>query len=865
MDSFSRARALFSKALPPPPPSDSSNSNSNGRSSSKTSKTGKDDTTNNASGSGAASSSSSNSRIFPPRTTSTKPPPFSPPPPSKLDSPLPPVQEQVAPSSLLQADSVRSPIHRRPVALPSSPRPVAKDTTPTEPSSLLSPTLNAPSPNSLLAPPSPALSFYSLISAYSRDSEEPAVPQASQDTGVSKNSPHVSPSPLGSDGKPQESPYTLPPLDFKDSPSSGTMFGDDKPPPPPIKDGAVPARKPLPLSSSTSSVEPAANATQAPSSSSSPPPHTDDKNPQPPAEIWKRRSDKTDKPIGVSELKLTATNGSTSAPKINTQPVQSTSTVKSPHNPEQLQQPGANLSAPEARLKSAQPPRSGGLPGRNIRPNATAETPTQNGSRVPTVASDSLSKTGTNGAAKLVDGTPAENKKENATVQSQQDDAVRHLPDYHPQKQSHQQAQQQPSNQSPDAGIRRLPTPDYEQHDVKSPIVEHVVSPVSPASSPDLISSYLDEKKPLPVVPSSSSSSSSSSSPDQGPAVPEKALKPPATSAATLPASPAPKMGNLCSFPKSPRPRADTKESSVSSTRGSQTTKAQDSVEAPSVLEKTAESSTRSLQDPAPNATPADPTKSLQVQIPQNPQGQGQARSSSPSVDSSYNANVTSPRDQFPVRTTSKLQGLPSSPLARINNQDQQLTKAASITEVFLESDANTSQVSTVRPNTSQQQYQPNLLSPYEPRPPPPASDGTIYKELVQSDDFDPAIARFPATKLTSDDVLSGSVYKMRPLSRSQLNCFHRHRFMVPTGNANYSLACQTCARADSEDRFRCKFCYLRICAPCRDVLAQNRGDLDALMAHVKTHGSSTPHAPSGSTNSNKAGVPAFPVVTAPA
>ncbi|TLD22893.1 hypothetical protein PspLS_07311 [Pyricularia sp. CBS 133598] len=851
MDSFNKARALFSKALPPPPPSDNSSSSSN-----KISKIGKDDTINNASSSGATSSSST--RVFPPRTTSTRPPPFSPPPPSKLDSPLPRVQEQVAPSSLLQADSVRSPIQRRPVALPSSPRPAAKAPTPTEPSSLLSPTLTAataPSPTNLLAPPSPAHSLYSLISAYSRDSEEPAVPQASQATEASKNSSHVSPSPLGSDGKPQESPYTLPPLDFKDSPSSGIMFGDDKPPPPPIKDGAVPARKPLPLSSSTSSGQPAVNATQAPLP---PPPNTDDKKPLLPAEIWKRRSDKTDKPIGVSELKLTATNGSTSAPKISTQPVQSISTAKSPHNPELLQQPGANLSAADARLKSPQPPRSGGLPGRNIRPNAAAETPTQNGSRVPTVASDSLSKIGTNGAAKLVDGTPAEDKKENVTVQSQQDDAVRHLPDYHPQKQSQQQAQSQPSNQSPDAGIRRLPTPDYEQHDVKSPIVEHVVSPVSPASSPDLISSYLDEKKPLPVVPSSASS------PDQGPTVPEKALRPPATSAANLPSSPAPKMGNLCSLPKSPRPRADTKEPSVSSTRGSHTTKAQGSVEVPSVLEKTAESSTRSLQDPAPKPPSVATDKSLQVQIPQNPQGQAQARSSSPSVNSSDNANVTSPRDQFPARTTSKTQGLPSSPLARINNQDQQIAQAASITEAFLESDASVSQVSTVRPTTSQQQSQQNLLSPYEPRPPPTGSDGTIYKELVQSDDFDPAIARFPATKLTGD-VLSGSVYKMRSLSRSQLNCFHRHRFMVPTSNVNYSLTCQTCTRADSEDRFRCKFCYLRICASCRDVLGQNRGDLDALMAHIKSHGSSMAHAPSSSTNSNIAGVPSFPVVTAPA
>ncbi|TLD14123.1 uncharacterized protein PgNI_04639 [Pyricularia grisea] len=856
MDSFSKARAFFSKALPPPPPSEDSSSGSGSGNNNNTSKISKDDTIGNASSSGATSSSSN--RVFPPRTTSTKPPPFSPPPPpSKLDSPLPRIQEQVAPSSLSKADSVRSPIPRRPVALPPSPKPVEKAPTPTKSSSLLSPTVPAPSQTPLLAPPSPAHSLYSLISAYSRDSEEPAVPQASQATEVSKNSSHVSPSPLGSDGKPQESPYTLPPLEFKDSPSSGIMFGDDKPPPPPIKDGVIPARKPLPLPSNTSSGQPAANATQAPLPP--PPPPADDKKPQPPAEIWKRRSDKTDKPIGVSELKLTATNGSTSAPKINnTQPVQSISTVNSPHNPELLQQPGANLSAPDARLKSPQPPRSGGLPGRNIRPNAATETPTQNGSEVPTAASDSLSKTGTNGAAKLVDGTPAENKKENVTVQSQQDDAVRNLPDYHSQKQSQQQAQKQPSNQSPDAGIRRLPTPDYEQHDVKSPIVEHVASPVSPASSPDLISSYLDKKKPLPVVPSPASS------PDQGPTVPEKALKPPANSAATLPASPAPKMGNLCSLPKSPRPRTDTKEPSVSSTRGSQTTKAQGSVKAPSVTEKTAESSTRSLQDPAPNPTPVAPAKSLEVQTPQNSQGQAQARSSSPSVDSNYNANATNSRDQFPVRTTSKAQGLPSSPLPRLN-QEQQIAHSASITEAFLESDASTSQVSTVRPTTSQQQYQPNLLSPYEPRPPPPGSDGTIYKELVQSDDFDPAIARFPATKLTSDDVLSGSVYKMRSLSRSQLNCFHRHRFMVPTSNTNYPLACQTCTRADSEDRFRCKFCYLRICSSCRDVLAQNRGDLDALMAHVKTHGSSTAHAPLGSTNSNIAGVPGFPVVTAPA
>lgn len=881
MDTLNKARSLYSKALPPPPPSsDNGILIRNGNS--------KDVGISNG------NSHSITTGMFPPRTTSTKP--FLSPLPLKFDSPFSRLQdqEQAAPSPS-KVDTVRPVVHRRPVALPSSPRPSTTTSAPVLApieSYSLSPVITAtrtttiaalatsPLSASALAPASPAYSISSLISAYSKDSEVSALPQPSQDTETSKNLFYTSPSHPISNAQKLNSPFTLPPLDFKDAPSSTNMFGEDRPPPPPVKDGVVPARKPLPVPSSTSN---GSSAQGVATNFAAPvlPPHEDEK-PLPPAEIWKRRSDKTDKPLGVSELKLTATNGSTLNPRNPTQPVPDASSVKSPYSQQNLlQQPNSNTSTPDSRLRSPLPPRSGGLPGRNVRPTATAETPTQNGSGVPTAASGSLSKIGTISEAKMTeDGTPAD-KEEKATLQSQRNEAVRQRPHYHVQKQSEQQQevqQQQPLHQSYDAGIRRLPTPDYEKHDVKSPIVEHVVSPASPASSPDLIGSHLEARKPLPHVRTPSTT-------DTPPPVPEKNLTAPASIAANNPASPGPRMGNICTFPKSPRPRVDTKESSASSTRGSETTKAQGSVEAPSAVQKTAGSSTRSLTDPVPAVEPAlapapattspdskPQPASLQLRIPQNTQSQGQTSPLSPSVDSGYNANSASPRDQFPTRTISRGQGLPSSPLAglpssplamRIKSYEQNLAEAASVTEAFLESDAGVGQISTtiVRPSTSQQQHQPRLLSPYEPRASP--SDGTIYKDIVQSDEFSPAVARFPVTKLTSGGVLPGSVHKMRPLSRAQLNCFHRHRFMVPTSNVNYPLACQTCAREDAEDRFRCKFCYLRTCVACKDVLVQNRGDLDALMAHVKSPGFSA-HARSGSAQL-AAGTPGFPVVTAPA
>jgi hypothetical protein len=47
----------------------------------------------------------------------------------------------------------------------------------------------------------------------------------------------------------------------------------------------------------------------------------------------------------------------------------------------------------------------------------------------------------------------------------------------------------------------------------------------------------------------------------------------------------------------------------------------------------------------------------------------------------------------------------------------------------------------------------------------------------------------------------------MRGLKKSHWGCMHRHRYMAPTPNVNYPLACQTCAREDAEERFRCRFC----------------------------------------------------------
>ncbi|KAJ6446412.1 F-box domain-containingprotein [Purpureocillium lavendulum] len=91
--------------------------------------------------------------------------------------------------------------------------------------------------------------------------------------------------------------------------------------------------------------------------------------------------------------------------------------------------------------------------------------------------------------------------------------------------------------------------------------------------------------------------------------------------------------------------------------------------------------------------------------------------------------------------------------------------------------------------------------------------DGTLYPEMKITREFDPKAAYFPVQKVKPLE--PGAVIPSRPLQESHFNCYQNHRSMNRRGNRHYPLTCQTCDKADSEDRWVCTFCHLRICEPC--------------------------------------------------
>lgn len=107
--------------------------------------------------------------------------------------------------------------------------------------------------------------------------------------------------------------------------------------------------------------------------------------------------------------------------------------------------------------------------------------------------------------------------------------------------------------------------------------------------------------------------------------------------------------------------------------------------------------------------------------------------------------------------------------------------------------------------------------------------DGTLYPEMKESAQApDPRAMRFPA--LGGQPIPEGTILQAAPLKDSHYGCYHKHRSMLRQRNRRYPLTCQTCQKADAEDRWSCSFCSLRICESCLGIFESNKKDLTTLM-----------------------------------
>ncbi|KAK4165289.1 hypothetical protein QBC43DRAFT_208738 [Cladorrhinum sp. PSN259] len=224
------------------------------------------------------------------------------------------------------------------------------------------------------------------------------------------------------------------------------------PPPPPLKDASrvqIQTHQP-PVSTHTASpLRDSAGSSTSPQD----------------GQLWRRRSLKKDKHIAVPELNLVASNGSTVNPAPHHgAPTSQPPTQPLPPPPSPLQlQPGRDPPSRNA---------NGGLPGRNIRPVLDSAEPA-----LPQIEVNNM-------------GQEASNLKQ--TVKSKKDTESP--------KDVHRPVIMSPAKSlasvSPLSAQQRLPTPDYGAHDIQSPQLDVVVSPVSPALTPELPG---DQKPPPPI------------------------------------------------------------------------------------------------------------------------------------------------------------------------------------------------------------------------------------------------------------------------------------------------------------------------------------------------------------------------------
>ncbi|KAJ0298831.1 hypothetical protein COL516b_009633 [Colletotrichum fioriniae] len=253
---------------------------------------------------------------------------------------------------------------------------------------------------------------------------------------------------------------------------------------------------------------------------------------------------------------------------------------------------------------------------------------------------------------------------------------------------------------------QRLPTPDYEKEDVKTPVVETIVSPVSPASSPE---------------PGREQSNGSK------PPIPRKAVT----------------ARNLHNAQSLPQMRADGPVTSS---------------EAPPTI----------TRDFAVSPVSPDPQNQLPPRAAPNKQQQQQQQQ--------------------------QREYVPYAPAPGFAQGD-------------------------MRPASRDQR---------------PNQEPVEYRELKVKDlpPADPRASFFPMQG--SEPPSPGMIYKALPLKESMLDCYVKHRTMDRTRNRNYALTCQTCGKADTEDRYKCQFCYVRMCASCLQIFNSNRRDLRKLVAHLE-------------------------------
>ncbi|KAM0286295.1 hypothetical protein ACHAQH_001026 [Verticillium albo-atrum] len=538
-------------------------------------------------------------------------------------------------------------------------------------------------------PASPTDSIGSLLSAYSRSSAGESIIRSSDGAGSQRYSAvTMSPQEEVRSAK-KEDPVSLSsvphgkgvPMQQAQNVSCDFLVGKGLPPRPPVSEEG---QKPFPPRKDSVRAPTAGGPTTIMASS----PQGD--------QLWRRRSGKSDRDIQMPALKLTISHGSTAASQL---PAHATHAPRVPSKDTTITNTNSHSHAPA--------PAPAPLPS-TIRTNSHIENINV------THKSDEMG----NEASKLKTKLQHLNSRDHQDIGNQQQDRGNLT------SMSDTALDQMP----------RLPTPEYQTQDVQTPLVDGVVSPLSPAPSPH---PPQEEQRAGPK-------------PQTHPSIQRKAIG-------------GRDLHGVKSLPQ--------------------------------------------IRTGGPGITNSGPVPPI----------------NSPSV-------------------TRDLKASPSSPEHAASGQQQQQ-------QVF-------------RPRTSSRSQQPqpaglplgppmlrekrsqasSLRSPHTGMQPSPES--RTFPELRVEDlpPPNPAALRFPATVITP--LPPGTVFPALPIRPSMVDCHQKHRTINRSRQKNYAVACQTCHKADRDDRWKCTACELRMCDGCFHFMRNNGRDLNKLADYLEANPGDMPAPP---------------------
>ncbi|KAK3900454.1 hypothetical protein C8A05DRAFT_17238 [Staphylotrichum tortipilum] len=687
-----------------------------------------------------------------------------------MDSPLPPVPSTLGgpPASIPRRRPVAAPVTVTPTLAP-APAYTTPASTPsftTTPARTTAPALAIPEPE-----PSPVGSFSSLFSAYSNhtdDDPRTSPTNPAKDVVSSGNSYSVVSPTLGaqrSGALPGAPTYALAPTSSDQNASDlghRDRMLEELPPPPPLKDvqrgGSRPGTPTTGLHIQTA--QPAASA----ATSTLPGPQLTGGSPQQ-DRLWRRRSRslKADKGFAVQDLKLVSSHGSTAASAQDSSQSSPSSLFSQPFP---LPPARANTGSSEAALTPRAPPRSaiGGLPGRNIRPVQDEQvTPRdanmgQEASKIKETVQ--TARRGGSGEVPKIKSNEALSSRAAATLAATTMTSTL-------------------SAVSP-LSAKPLPTPEYAVNDVKSTLPASAVSPLSPATSPEIPepkSAIQPTTQPTIKVPEAQiRHARSTPSLTLQPGNPGLGVRSPMG----LPSSPRPGMKQV-PHQKQYVPYSPPADRNQTSARTSATSR---------------ESQERPLPGPPrEEAPPAGPQLGHHISPSQSASpwslvGPGPIRDPNPGTISETGSIETVKATQLP-------------PQQQQPQQQQQ-----------------------------QQQQQPPTAQPLPDFLPPLREPDPNEPDTTSN----PGAARFPRgwyTPLPSD-----AIPDARPLTERQFRCLTGHRYMTANKQRTNPVACRVCGHKDRwAECLICSACHLNVCGACNGVLRRVKGDLKAAVEERRGKG----------------------------